>query len=34
MGYIRLDLDEDVWGAAGEDLTAAKKLTFNLVYEF
>ncbi|WP_035068191.1 outer membrane homotrimeric porin [Nitratidesulfovibrio termitidis] len=34
MGYIRLDLDEDVWGANGEDLNAAKKLTFNLVYEF
>ncbi|NHZ46908.1 outer membrane homotrimeric porin [Nitratidesulfovibrio liaohensis] len=34
MGYIRLDLDEDVWGADGEDLNAAKKLTFNLVYEF
>ncbi|HEU6435991.1 MAG TPA: outer membrane homotrimeric porin [Nitratidesulfovibrio sp.] len=34
MGYIRLDLDEDVWGADGKDLNAAKKLTFNLVYEF
>ncbi|MDR3045632.1 MAG: outer membrane homotrimeric porin [Desulfovibrio sp.] len=34
MGYIRLDLDEDTWGAAGEDLNSAKKLTFNLVYEF
>ncbi len=34
MGYIRLDLDEDTWGAVGEDLNSAKKLTFNLVYEF
>lgn len=34
MGFIKLDLDEDTWGAAASDTSDAKKLAFYFIYEF
>lgn len=32
MGWIKLDMDEDTWGS--DDYSDAKKLVFNVIYEF
>ena len=34
MGYIKLDMDEDVWTSDYSDTSDAKKLAFYFIYEF